>query len=396
MEASIPQPADDSEQPPPESFSYLTKIEYNKIYRGNLAILNVQKSQGGIGVKFSIKVVSLFILFTFIAYALPLYVDNGGQTRPPASVARNEQASIDENEGYPLPVTGYESYIGQPIAAYTAKHGEPMRVGKAYGDSEWWIFGTNATDYIQIGVKDDIIRSLYILGNKIETGMYTIGMTQENVLDEGYLARDFQLTVGDTPYELALSKKQKKLAPLIQFENDSFVILLFDDVTETVYGMYFLSNEALLDLEYYSIVSDESYEVGRDDWERSVAADEENVLQIKSILALLRERRGLTMFQESEELLTATGELMPSEAGINDFTAAFTLSDQRIEKKLAEVAPDTRTAFVFDDDVYSVPALFLKVLQEDNVIFDDYLTRYAVAGNEHYQLILLSEQPIEP
>ena len=106
MEASIPQPADDSEQPPPESFSYLTKIEYNKIYRGNLAILNVQKSQGGIGVKFSIKVVSLFILFTFIAYALPLYVDNGGQTRPPASVARNEQASIDENEGYPLPVAG--------------------------------------------------------------------------------------------------------------------------------------------------------------------------------------------------------------------------------------------------------------------------------------------------
>ena len=44
-------------------------------------------------------------------------------------------------------------------------------------------------------------------------------------------------------------------------------------------------------------------------------------------------------------------------------------------------------------NVYSVPALFLKVLQVDNVIFDDYLTRYAVAGNEHYQLILLSEQP---
>ena len=112
MVASIPQPADASEQQLPESFSYRTKIEYNKIYRGNRAILNVQKSQGGIGMKFSIKVVSLFILFTFIAYTLPLYVDNGDQTRPPASVVRNEQASIDENEGYPLPVTGYESYIG--------------------------------------------------------------------------------------------------------------------------------------------------------------------------------------------------------------------------------------------------------------------------------------------
>lgn len=346
--------------------------------------------------KFSIKVVSLFILFTFIAYALPLYVDNGERTTPPANIERNEQASIDENEGYPLPVTGYESYIGQPVAAYTARHGEPIRVGKAYGDSEWWVFGTNAADYIQIGVKDDIIRSLYILGNKIETGMYTIGMTQENVLDEGYLARDFQLTVGDTPYELALSKKQQKLTPLIQFENDSFVILLFDDMTETVYGMYFLSNEALLDLEYYSVVSDETYEVGLDDWERSVAADEENVLQIKSMLGVLRERRGLAMLQESEELLSAAVELMPSGAGVNDFTAVFTLSDQRIEKKLAEVAPDTRTAFVFDDEGYAVPALFLKLLQVDNVIFDDYLTHYAVAANEHYQLILLSEQPVGP
>ena len=39
------------------------------------------------------------------------------RTAPPSSIARNEQASIDENEGYPLPVTGYESYIGQPIEA---------------------------------------------------------------------------------------------------------------------------------------------------------------------------------------------------------------------------------------------------------------------------------------
>lgn len=341
--------------------------------------------------KFFIKVVSLFILFIFIAYALPLYVDDGERTMSPSSIVNNDQTSIDENKGYPLPVTGYESYIGQSIGTYTAKHGEPIRVGEAYGGSEWWIFGTNAADYIQIGVKDDIIRSLYILGNKIETGMYTIGMTKENVLDEAYLARDFQVTVGDTPYELVLSKKQKERTPLIQFENDSFMILLFDEVTKTVYGMYFLSNEALLDLEFYSVVSEEAYETERDDWERIIAADEENVQQIKSILGILRERRGLTMFQESEELGTAADDLMPSETDINDFTAAFILSDQRIEKKLAEVAPDTRTAFVFDDDCYSVPTLFLKLLKEDNAIFDDYLTRYAVAGNEHYQLILLGE-----
>ena len=67
--------------------------------------------------KFSIKVISLFILFIFIAYALPLYVDNGERTAPPSSIARNEQASIDEDKGYPLPVMGYESYIGQSIAA---------------------------------------------------------------------------------------------------------------------------------------------------------------------------------------------------------------------------------------------------------------------------------------
>jgi hypothetical protein len=40
-------------------------------------IFNNQNSQGGVGVKFSIKVVSLFIVFIFIAYALPLYLDNG-------------------------------------------------------------------------------------------------------------------------------------------------------------------------------------------------------------------------------------------------------------------------------------------------------------------------------
>ena len=86
-----------------------------------------------------------------------------------------------------------------------------------------------------------------------------------------------------------------------------------------------------------------------------MAADLENILQIKSILGILRERRGLTMFEESEELIIAANELMPSETDINDFTAAFTLSDQRIERKLVDVVPDRRTAFVFDDDCYSVP-----------------------------------------
>jgi hypothetical protein len=340
--------------------------------------------------KFSIKVASLFVLFIFIAYAHPLFGDKAERAVPPPEAVRHEQTDFDENAGYPLPVTGYESYIGQPISAYTAKHGEPVRIGKAYGDSEWWTFGTTSADYIQIGVKDDRIQSLYILGNKIEAGMYTIGMTQENVLEEGYLARNFELAAGDTTYALALSKEQKERTPLIQFENNSFVILLFDAGTKTVYGMYFLSNEALLDLGYYPVVSETAYENGQDDWERDAAADEENIQQMKSIVSILRERRGLPLLQESEALKTAAGELIPSEDDINDFTATFTLSDQRIAKKLAEVAPDTRTAYFFDDDCYSVPTFFLKQLDIE-VLFADYLTQYAVAGNDHYQLVLFGE-----
>ena len=64
-------------------------------------IFNNQNSQGGVGVKFSIKVVSLFIVFIFIAYALPLYLDNDERIAPTSSIARNEQTAIDENEGYP-------------------------------------------------------------------------------------------------------------------------------------------------------------------------------------------------------------------------------------------------------------------------------------------------------
>jgi len=220
--------------------------------------------------------------------------------------------------------------------------------------------------------------------------MYTIGMTQENVLEEGYLARNFELAAGDTTYALALSKEQKERTPLIQFENNSFVIMLFDAGTKTVYGMYFLSNEALLDLGYYPVVSETAYENGQDDWERDAAADEENIQQMKSIVSILRERRGLPLLQESEALKTAAGELIPSEDDINDFTATFTLSDQRIAKKLTEVAPDTRTAYFFDDDCYSVPTFFLKQLDIE-VLFADYLTQYAVAGNDHYQLVLFGE-----
>lgn len=73
---------------------------------------NNQNPQGGVGVKFSIKVVSLFIVFIFIAYALS-YLDNDERIAPTSSTRGTSKRPLMKNEGYPLPVTGYESYIGQ-------------------------------------------------------------------------------------------------------------------------------------------------------------------------------------------------------------------------------------------------------------------------------------------
>lgn len=346
--------------------------------------------------KFFGKIALSFCILIVVAYSLPVVLNPAEKVHQQPGFPNPEAGSDDTGKGYPLPVTGYEFYIGQPIEAYTAKHGEPLRKGTAYGGSEWWTFGDTAQDYIQVGVKDGLIRSLFILGDRIDTGMFTIGMNRDNILDEGYLAKDFHLSVGKQDYELEATEQQQMLTPLLQFENDSFLMLLFDVQTQTVYGMYFLSNEALMDMEYYPVSSDEKYDAQKQEWLRDAASDAENALQIKAVLSVMRTHHGVAPLLDNEELQAVADQVIPRDEEINDFTAKFTLSEQRISNKISELLPDKTVYFLFNEPFYDVPQLFISLMQHEKIyplIQDERLKNSAVACNRQYQLIVFGGQP---
>jgi len=345
--------------------------------------------------KFFGKIAALFCIFVIAAYSLPIILNPVEQLRPQTDFPNPDRSPSDSDKGYPLPVIGYEFYIGQPIESYIEKHGEPVRKGAAYGGGEWWTFGSTAQDYIQIGIKDGIIQSLFILGDRIDAGMFTIGMNRDNILDEGYLAKKFHLSIRNQDYKLELSEEQQWATPLIQFENDSFLVLLFDIQTQSVYGLQFLSNEALMNLEYYPVISDDEYKVEKHEWLREELIDAENTVQIKTIFSILRMRQGLEPVQDNLELQAIVDQILPQTEEINDFTAKFSLTEQRISNEISELAPDKEIPFLFKQPFYDIPNLVVEMMQDEEIyalIQNDRLKNIAVASNLQYHLVVFGEQ----
>lgn len=345
--------------------------------------------------KFFGKIVALFCIFIIAAYSLPIVLNPVEQLHPQTNFPNLERSPSDSDKGYPLPVIGYEFYIGQPIEFYIEKHGEPVRKGAAYGGGEWWTFGSTAQDYIQVGIKDGIIQSLFILGDRIDAGMFTIGMNRDNILDEGYLAKKFHLSVRNQDYELELSEEQQWVTPLIQFENDSFLVLLFDIQTQSVYGLQFLSNEALMNLEYYPVTSEDEYKVENHEWQREELSDAENTAQIKTIFSILRMRQGLEPVQDNLELQIIVDQILSQAEEINGFAAKFSLTEQRISSEINERAPDKEVSVLFKKPFYNMPKLFVEMMQDEKIyalIQNDRLKNIAVASNLQYHLVVFSEQ----
>lgn len=200
------------------------------------------------------KVFLLFIILIAGLYYGPIFYEQREiSTRDTAEDAISLDSGEDDGI-HPLPVSGFEFYVGQPIETYEARHGSPTAVYQGEDtNTSWRVYHDDFDKFLQIEVKDGIIESLFVLGSGVQTGTIQIGMNRANVYDETQLSRQFDLNWQDQQVSLKLKKNEWEHFPLIQYDNDSFAMLYFHPETEEIYAIRYLSSEALLNLNYYTV-----------------------------------------------------------------------------------------------------------------------------------------------
>ncbi|WP_052474766.1 CAP domain-containing protein [Jeotgalibacillus soli] len=156
------------------------------------------------------------------------------------------------SDGLTRPKSGLSVYIGKDINAYTEQWGEPDRVDAGDYYLDWWIYNRGAEGYMQIGVTNGIIRSVYVMGEGVDVSPYYIGQPIDEIYRFTMINSEVVVESEDGIYQFELSEEDLHTRLLIPF-GEVYAQLYIDQYTGKILGVQFLDIETLINQRPYEL-----------------------------------------------------------------------------------------------------------------------------------------------
>ena len=150
---------------------------------------------------------------------------------------------------------GLHSLIGQPITFLQEKYGDPKRVDLSAYDYEWWVYAESFENgYLQIGIEDDKVVSVFIIGDEnLPTLPFQLGASY-NELNKMFKFEDqVSLNVRNNSYQFNLTEEELKTRPLL-YVDGIFIQLYFDTFTNELSSIRYLDHTTIIKHRPYSVV----------------------------------------------------------------------------------------------------------------------------------------------
>lgn len=144
-------------------------------------------------------------------------------------------------------------WIGKGTDELTKKFGEPVRKDlSAYG-YEWWVYTDQKEHYIQFGVNEKEVKTIYALGNNLSLEPIQIGQDYKSLEKQFSFANEVTYNDGLSSYTFRLRDKDLQTRPLVKITNDVFMQLYFDSFTNKLSSIRVLTADILLKHRPYEI-----------------------------------------------------------------------------------------------------------------------------------------------
>lgn len=242
------------------------------------------------------NILSFFILLTTvfilaIIYArLPVETIHTTSTKP-------VNLDIEEKDiETPLSNTTWKMYelIGMDSEEVIKLLGQPQRIDSSEYDYDWWVYNTSLTNYCQIGIENDKVVTVYVMGANNEIAPFQIGQTRNTLETIVDLSNKVALEVDENLYQFELTKEEVDTVPLIQYKN-IWAQIYIDKFSGTVSSIRFLDAETLVKIRPYELVYRgnliSAKEIEPELWDE---IEKGKALQILDMTNVLRERNGLS------------------------------------------------------------------------------------------------------
>ncbi|MFN7250971.1 MAG: CAP domain-containing protein [Anaerobacillus sp.] len=248
----------------------------------------------------------MLILITYLMDNLP---DNKneqmsltGQSEVEKSIFYEERPVLNRKPSTPsLKEDGLHNLIGEPVTALEEVFGEPSRIDKSAYDYDWWVY-PNSESYIQIGVENDQVVTVYFIGEENElTFPFYIGQLYEDINNEFTFTEQISFNLQANSFQFNLTEEELLTRPLLKID-DVFIQLYFDTFTKSLSGIRYLDGKTLVKHRPYSVVYRgeliEAKKLTAEEWSE---VEKGAALQILDITNEIRKRHQLNELQWDEE-----------------------------------------------------------------------------------------------
>ncbi|HET7628817.1 MAG TPA: CAP domain-containing protein [Bacillales bacterium] len=282
----------------------------------------------GIIRKFSVSAGILVLFLVFLYNEAPLSVLDG--------TFGTEDRKTDE-PSVPVPVMkqGLAQWIGKSGAQVENTFGKPSRIDPSAYGYDWWVYDQYERGYLQIGVADSKVVTVFALGKNLDIAPLHIGEARNQAISSFSMQSTVTIRYDGGSYRFRLKKSDLEARPLVKVGND-YAILYFDTFTDRLQGIRYMNAETTIRLQPYSVtyrghIRKPKIE-SRKQW-RPIEEGEER--QIAAVSNRLRQRYGLSTLKWHDGAARAA-YLHSKDMAVNDYFAHVSPTEGDLGDRLHE------------------------------------------------------------
>ena len=118
---------------------------------------------------------------------------------------------------------------------------------------DWWIYNGNQKEYVQIGIENGKVVTLFAIGDEINITPFKIGQSMGDIYSSHLIDTTVSLQVDETTYRFELSEEDINTRPLTKVGN-VYVQLYIDKFKGTLSSIRLMDASTLIRLHPYAMV----------------------------------------------------------------------------------------------------------------------------------------------
>lgn len=185
------------------------------------------------------------------------------------------------------PKKGLQNLIGDKSKQIKAKFGDPDRISPSAYGYDWWVYDKKKYHYMQVGVENGKVVTVFALGRSLNTGGLTINGKRKDVLAGVNTKQNVTLNVEGTEYIFKLQSKDIEARPLVH-AGKAWAILYFDTFTHRLAGIRYLDAHTLAEIRPYSLSYRgklvQSKKLTRDQWKPVESGENQGILKMTNVI----------------------------------------------------------------------------------------------------------------